>query len=47
MKFSTPKKVLAGAAGVALIASGATVAFAENGPQAEGLSHDIDGNTID
>ena len=47
MKFSAPKKILAGAAGVALIASGATVAFAENGPQAEGLSHDVDGNTID
>lgn len=47
MKFSAPKKILAGAAGVALIASGATVAFAKNGPEAEGLSHDVDGNTID
>ena len=47
MKFSAPKKILAGAAGVALIASGATVAFAKNGPEVEGLSHDVDGSTID
>ncbi len=47
MKFSAPKKILAGAAGVALIASGATVAMAENGPQVEGLSHNTDGYDID
>ena len=47
MKFSTPKKIFAGAAGVALVASGATMAFADKAPQAEGLSHDVDGNTID
>ena len=47
MKFSTPKKIFAGAAGVALVASGATMAFADKAPQADGLSHDVDGNTID